>query len=188
MSNSTTGKIWKLTAAGLIKSHLAGPVIIKHIIFEPNANADTFLLKYYDIETEIAAGVDEIFSESETGEISSTDTLTISGGTFLPSTIVDGSVFEIVRSSGLTANVSVPALVKTAGNDTAVTVHDDPWTDEASVAGYSWKTYTSYDFLQGTVATITTLHYPLDGNGQGYKLPNLLLETITSGAVLYILT
>ena len=88
----------------------------------------------------------------------------------------------------MAANVNVPALVKTAGDNTTVVVWDDPWTDEASVAGYSWKVYTPYDFLQGTTATVTTLHYPFDGNGQGYKIPNLLLETITFGAILYIYT
>lgn len=187
MANSTTGKIWKVDTAGMLKSHLEGPVIIKHIIFKCNGDGDQFKLTYYDPETTIALGTDESFSETATGTITSTATLTMSAGTLLPSAIVDGSVFEILRSSGSSANVNVPVLVKTAGTNTVVVAWDTLLTNEAT-KDYAWTTYTSYDFMAGFGKSNSTYHFPLDGNGKGYKIPNLSCETISGSCFLYILT
>jgi hypothetical protein len=144
-------------------------------------------LTYYNPEVTIASGVDSTYDETHTGTITNTTTLTISGGTILPSAIVDGSVFEITRSSGTADNVDVPALVKTAGNNLVVVMWDTPWTNEAT-KDYEWKTYTSYDFLWYIAQTKTTQHIPFDLGGLGYRVPNLSLETISGGSYVYIYT
>lgn len=186
MSNSTTGKIWKIDTAGMLKDHHAGPVIVKHVVFHSNNSGDQFKLTYYDVEAEISTGCDESYSEAATGTITGNDTLTMSAGSLLPNTIVDGSVFEIVRSSGAAANRNKPALVKTAGTNTVVVIWDDKWTTNDSAKEYAWKTYTSYDFLMGMGANDATYHFPFDGGGVGFKLPNLSCETISGGSYLYI--
>ena len=162
-------------------------MVVKKVIFLPNNTGDQMKLTYYNPEVPIALGVDSTFDETSTGTITSTDTLTISAGTILPSAIVDGSVFEITRTSGTVANLRLPSLVKTAGNDTVVVVWDDPWTDEAT-KDYEWKTYTSYDFLWYVSQTKTTQHIPFDLGGLGYRVPNLSLETISGGSYVYIYT
>lgn len=182
MANSTYGRIWKCDTAGLLK---VGPVVVKKVIFVPNNAGDQVLLTYFDVASEIALGSDSTYDETETGAISSTDTLTISGGTILPSAVVDGSVFEITRSTGTSANVNVPALVKTAGTNTVVVVWDDPWTDEDSSYNYEWKTYTSYDFLKAFGGSKDTIPFDF---GNGFSLPNLSVETISGGAYVYIYT
>ena len=179
MSNSTVGKIWKIDTSGMLK---AGNVCVKRIQFIPNNNGDQFLLTYYDPEVTIATGVDSTYDETTTGTITSTDTLTISGGSILPSTIVDGSVFEITRTSGTVANLKLPSLVKTAGTNTVVVVWDDPWTNEAT-KDYEWKTYTSYEFLKAFGNENNPQFYNFN---EGFRLPNLSCETISGGALLYV--
>lgn len=182
MSNSTTGTIWKCDGPGLLKDHHAGPVIVKHILFHSNNSGDQFKLTYYNVDAEISTGRDETYSETYTGTISGNDTLTISGGTLLPSTIVDGSVFELVRSTGAAANLNKPALVKTAGNNTVVVIWDDKWTTNDLTKDYVWKTYTSYDFFMHYGANDATYFFP----NINFKLPNLSVETLSSGSYVYI--
>ncbi len=181
MSNSVVGRIWKIDTAGMLKS---GLTCVKKVIFVPNNAGDQVLLTYFNRSVEIATGVDSTFDETTTGTITSADTLTISGGSILPSAIVDGSVFEITRTSGTVANLRLPSLVKTAGTNTVVVVWDDPWTNEAT-KDYEWKTYTSYDFLKAFGQSKDTIDFDF---GNGFNLPNLSCETISSGAYVYIYT
>lgn len=179
MANSTYGRIWKCDTAGLLK---VGPVVVKKVVFVPNNTGDQVLLTYYDVASVIALGSDSTYDETTTGTITSTDTLTISGGTIMPSAVVDGSVIEIIRTSGV--NINIPALVKTAGNDTVVVVWDDPWTDEETKE-YEWKTYTSYDFLKAFGGSTDSIPFDF---GNGFTLPNLSVELISGGAYVYIYT
>ena len=180
MSNSTYGRIWKCDTVGMLK---AGPVVVKKVVFVPNNTGDQVLLTYFDRGSEITLGCNTTFGTSYTGAVSSTDTLTISSGSILPSNVIDGSVFEITRTEGVNANI--PALVKTAGTNTVVVVWDDPWTDETSSYNYEWKTYTSYDFLKAFGNTKDTIPFDF---GNGFTLPNLSVETISGGAYVYIYT
>ena len=118
MANSTSGLVWTCDTGSAIITRK--PVRIKQIILFPNAAGDSAVFNYWDPSTTIAAGCDSLQGESETGTITSTTTLTISAGTFLPSTITDGSVFEITWSTGASANIGGPHLVTTAGNNTVV--------------------------------------------------------------------
>jgi hypothetical protein len=125
-----------------------------------------------------------------TGTITGNDTLTMSAGTYLPSTIADGDFFAITKSSGSTANYydhadkgELVCLVKTAGNNTVVVVDDNPWTDEATIK-YTWKVYTglkTFSLITPAVAGTFFSQHIVFPNG-GVRVPNLACETMTSGA------
>lgn len=182
MANVTTGRVWVLDTPAIISEV---PIKVQQMILYPNAAADSAVFNYWDYGVKIALGCDDTYDSAETGTISSTDTLTISGGTLLPSAIADGTVFRILDGSGSTANFNKPFLVKTAGNNTAVVLHNDPLTDE-STKEYRWETYQNYLAAKLVSAGTEKCTEVLDLGG--FIFPNLILETISASAsvVLYI--
>ena len=176
MSNDTTStpKLWVLDTVGMLTTR---PVCISKIIYVPSAAADDILFKQWNDESTIATGC----KVGETATITGNDTITGSG-TALPSTIVDGSVFEIIQSSGLAVNKGVKALVKTAGNDTVVVIWDDKWTNEGPVV-YTWRTFgtTTALVLKAGASDASPIH--LDFGEKGRWFQNLCLETLDGGVV-----
>lgn len=183
MANSTTGKIWVCDTVGIVKST---PVWIKKIVLYPNAAADLAVLNYWNPEATIAAGTGTIMglSGTVTGTITSTTTLTMSAGTYLPSTIADGTVFELTEGTGTSDNLRRPVLVTTAGNNTVVVSSDAVWTNE-STKSYSWKTYQNYLFAKLLTAATEKQMIQMDFC-HPFRIPNLILETISSSAVVYV--
>jgi len=191
MANSTYGKVWTLDTIGLITRN---PVWVRKAILYANATGDTATMYYWDTSDTIAAGCDSTTDQTVTGTITGTDTLTISGGTLLPSTITDGSIFEITYSTGAVANVGKPMVVKTAGNNTVVVIHKIPaadvWTDEAA-KDYTWKTYQNRLAMKfvsatdsGTYQTDPIEPYEIDFGENGFRFPNLTLETLSTSATI----
>jgi hypothetical protein len=182
MANSTTGKIWTLDTVGIVSKT---PVWIKKLVLYPNSAADLAVLNYWNPEALISAGCNTTFGTAYTGTISSTTTLTISGGTLLPSTITDGSVFEIIEGTGTSANKNRPVLVTTAGNNTVVVTTDATvWTDE-STKQYTWKTYQNYLFAKLLTPATEKQMIQMDF-ANPFRLPNLILETISSSATIQV--
>jgi len=176
MSNSTYGKVWTVDTIGIITRE---PITIQAVVFFPNTAADTATLYYWDESDVIAAGVGS--APEIDGDITGNNTLTLDSGTKLPSGITDGSIFEIVKSTGLAANLNTPMLIKTAGNNTAVVIHKipdaDKWENETNVR-YGWKTYQNrlaLRLISSAQKDQVVIPFP-----KGLKLPNLALETITS--------
>ncbi|MEE9510447.1 MAG: hypothetical protein V3V81_08135 [Candidatus Bathyarchaeia archaeon] len=177
MANSIYGKVWIIDTIGIITRN---PITIKALVMFPNSAADTASLYYWDESDTISAGVG---SEPEIdGDITGNDTLTLDSGTSLPSTITDGSIFEIVKSTGSSDNVGKPMLVQTAGNNTAVVIHKipaaDQWTNETNKR-YGWKTYQNrlaFNLISSAQKDMPVIPF----GSRGHKFPNLALETITS--------
>jgi hypothetical protein len=177
MANSIYGKVWTVDTIGIITRE---PVTIRSIIMFPNTAADVATLYYWDESDTIAAGVGS--APEIDGDITGNDTLTLDSGTKLPSTITDGSIFEIVTSNGSSDNVGKPMVIKTAGNNTVVVIHKipdaDKWTNETNVR-YGWKTYQNRIAFH-LISSAQKDQPGIDFGPGGQKFPNLVLETITS--------
>ena len=184
MTNITTDKkLWYVDSVGILSRE---PVWISAVTFYPSAVAQVALFHYW-MPNVVEATSSTIFGTATTGTISGNDTLTMSGGTYLPSSIADGDFFAITFSNGSTANYynkadksELVGLVKTAGNNTVIVIHDDLWTDEAGKL-YTWKVYTGFKALalrQPDLAdTEESKHIIFPG---GLRLPNLACEDITA--------
>ena len=176
MSNSTYGKVWVADTIGIITRE---PVWIRKVVMIPNAHSDAAAFYYWDTSDTIATGVGG--SASINTDISGNDTITVDSGTQLPSTITDGSIFELVHSNGLAANLNRPMLVQTAGDNTAVVIHKipDEWTNEANIH-YHWKTYQNRMAFSILSQATTAMQAVLDFGPNGFRFPNLALESITT--------
>jgi len=178
MANSTYGNVWVADTIGIITRN---PIWVRKVVLIPNAHTDEATFYYWDTSDVIATGVG---SEPEIdGDITGNNTLTLDSGTSLPSTITDGSIFEIVKSTDAAANVGKPMVIKTAGNNTAVVIHKipaaDQWTNETNKR-YGWKTYQNRLAFKMLSQATTALPAVLDFGPNGFRFPNLSLETITT--------
>ena len=184
MANLLYDKLWYVDTAGILTRT---PIWINAITFYPAAVTNVALFHYWlSNVSEATSGT--IFGTAVTGTITGNDTLTMSGGTYLPSTIADGDFFAITKSDGAAANYYDHAdkgefvgLVQTAGNNTVIVIHDDLWTNEAGKL-YTWKVYTglkAFAMLQPTVANSHESKHITFPNG-GVRLPNLACETMTA--------
>jgi len=172
MANSTSGyKLWSLDSLGVISET---GVWIRKLYFVPNAADDVAVVKVFTT-TKVAAGGKVI----KTGTITSTTTLTSNGN--LPSTILDGYVFEITKTSGTADNLG-KKLVKTAGSGNAVVIHDADWTNEASKV-YNWVTYTTQDAIVMKAGAADAEMEELDFHDRPLFLPNFCLDQLTGGTL-----
>jgi hypothetical protein len=181
MANSTTGKILVLDTVGIVSKT---PVWIKKIVLYPNAAADLAVLNYWNPEALVASGSNTTFGTAYTGTITSTTTLTISGGTLATSAIADGTVFELTEGTGTADNLKRPVLVTTAGNNTVVVSTDAVWTNE-STKQYTWKTYQNYLFAKLLTPATEKQMIQMDF-AHPFRLPNLILETVSSSATIQV--
>ena len=177
MANSTYGKVWTVDTIGIITRE---PITIRSIVMIPNAAGDTATLYYWDESDTISAGVNS--APEIDGDITGNDTLTLDSGTKLPSTITDGSIFEITTSTGSTDNIGKPMVIQTAGSNPAVVIHKipatDQWTNETNKR-YGWKTYQNR--IAFSLLSSAQKDQPgIDFGPGGQKFPNLTLETLTS--------
>jgi hypothetical protein len=184
MANQLYGKIWYVDTVGMLSRT---PVWIQAVTFVPHAAADVALFHYWLPNLKEATSY-SIFGTDHTGDITGNDTLTLSSGAHLPSTIADGDFFGITFSNGSTDNYyqkhdksEFVCLVKTAGNNTAVTVWDDPWTNETGKL-YTWNVYTGLKAISLAASTVTndfpTQH--IEWHEPNLRLPNLACEAMTS--------
>ena len=175
MSNSSYGKVWIADTLGIITRE---PITIQTVVMFPNAAADVASFYYWDRSDTISGGVGG--SHSVNTDISGNNTITVDSGAYLPSTITDGSIFELVHSDGLAVNLNREMLVHTGGSDTAVVIHKipDQWTDEANVH-YHWKTYQNrlaFHLISSAQKDQVVINF----GPNGFRFPNLALESITS--------
>lgn len=170
---TSTPHLWVLDEAGILSET---PVVISKIIYVPTTVGDDLLFKEWDDNTTVAAGS----LSGKVGNISSTSTFTSNGN--LPSSIADGHIFEITSSSGTSDNYG-KKLVETAGDDNAVVIHEDDWTNETSSFTYSWRTFATVSsiVLKAGASDASPIH--VDFGDKGRRFPNLTLETIDHGTV-----
>lgn len=188
MANQLYGNVWYVDTVGLIS--LAG-IKLKAVTFYPAAVDDAALFTWFRRDVKEATS-GTIFGTATTGTITNQYTLTMSGGTYLPSSIAVGDFFALTHTSGDAANVYDKAtrrpytlLVKTAGNNTVVEVvglTSTPWTNEATKK-YTWEVYTGLKamaFHAEKVADMEhSMHITFPG---GHHFENLALASISSSA------
>lgn len=182
MANATYERIYVLDTAGTIVTEK--PIWIRKIVLIPNAAGDSCTLNYWDTNAPYAAGSGTYSADLIAGTITSTTTLTMASGTLLPSTCRDGDVFKIIKSDGAAANISTN-VITTAGNNTVVVCANAGWTNEATKY-YGFITYPYKPAFHLLSQATNAREEERDFGGCGFFVPNLTLETISSGAKVWI--
>ena len=97
--------------------------------------------------------------------------------------MADGHIFHIKGSNGAAANIG-RRVVEAAGDNNAMTIIEDNWTNEASKV-YQWTTYdtsTSVVLKAGAAdASAITVYF----GDKGRRFPNLMCETIDGGTLYF---
>jgi len=170
MANDLTGSphLWILDSVGILSET---PVWIERIVYIPAAAGNDLVFKQWE-GGEVANGT----KDAKTGTIATNNTLTSTGN--LPSDIADGHIFEIWKSSGAAAN-KAKRVVETAGDNNAVVIQEDDWTDETAI--YSWRTFATVNaiVLKAGASDASPIHFYFTEKGR--EFPNLTLETISGG-------
>lgn len=181
MSNAFYQNIYVLDTAGTIVTDR--PVWVKKVVLYPNAAADVAVLKFWNRESKYAEGAGTYSSNVIKGTITGGTTLTMASGALLPSTVRDGDVFKITESE-TGKNSETTNVVTTAGNDTVVVCENAGWTNEAAKWFHfvSYPTQTAFQLLSKD-GSRDELDF-----GDGFWLPNLTLETLSSDCKVYIYT
>jgi len=178
MANSTYGKVWVADTIGIITRK---PIWVRKVVMIPNAHSDAATFYYWDKSDTIATGCSE--SGGINGDITTNNTLTMDSGSLLPAAITDGSIFEFTHSNGSALNLNKPMVIKTAGNNTVVVIHKipaaDQWTNEIN-KHYVWKTYQNRLAFRLLSQATYAKQEVLDFGPNGFRFPNLALETITT--------
>lgn len=175
MANVLTQNIWTCDSLGIISDR---PVLVKAIMYYPNAVDGEFTLKWWQEDQTI-----DLHNVTYTNT-DSTDTTVTSTGNF-PNTWLDGNVVKIGQTTGSDTNKY--GLIKTAGNNNAIVTHLMPFTTEASKVGdfYQFSTYTAFRGKASKAAdTETSMWFPFGGNG--FWFPNLALDDMDTSDVVII--
>jgi len=178
MANVLTGNIWTCTELGILSE---GPVLVKAIMFYPNAAADTFILKWWNEATPTLTARNITYSNTLVGS----DHVVTATTSAFPSTWADGNVVRCLKTSG--SDTRKYGLIKTAGNDTAFTAHLIPFTVEGPVVG-DWDCYPAYTAFMGIQPTVTSEHRSMwfQFGGDGFWFPNLALDIKNASAYVLI--
>jgi hypothetical protein len=177
MANVLTENIWYCDSLGILSK---GPVLVKAIMYYPNAVDGEFTLKWWNegSRTTEAIGVTYTITDS------TDDTVTATTNAF-PNTWLDGNVVKCEKTTG--SDTGKYGLIKTAGNNTAFVTHLMPFTTEATKVG-DWVQYTTYNAFRGKASkaadTETSMWFPFPG--EGFRFPNLALDDIDTSDVVII--
>ena len=177
MSNVLTQNIWTLDSLGIISTK---PVLVKGIMYYPNAVDGEFTLKWWDeASTTLRSSVC-----TYTITTSTDDTVTATTSVF-PNTWLDGNVVKCLTTSG--SDTGAYGLIKTAGNNTAFVTHLSPFTAEESKVG-DWACYPTYTAFRGKASkaadTETSMWFPF--GGEGFWFPNLAFDDCDTSDVVII--
>lgn len=177
MANVLTQNIWYCDSLGIITPN---PVLVKAIMYYPNAVDGEFTLKWWDEGTRTTEARDITYTVT----VSTDNTVTATTSAF-PNTWLDGNVVKCLSTTG--SDTGKYGLIKTAGNNTAFVTHLAPFTTEASKVG-DWDQYTTYNAFRGKASkaadTETSMWFPFGGDG--FWFPNLALDDIDTSDVVII--
>lgn len=178
MANVLTRNILTCDSLGIVSP---GPVLVKAIMYYPAAVDGEFTLKWWnEMDSTLTAR-----NITYTNTLVSADHVVTATTSAFPSTWLDGNVVKCLRTTG--SDTRSYGLIKTAGNNTAFTVHLIPFTVEASVVG-DWDCYPTYTAFRGKASkasdTETSMWFPFGGNG--FWFPNLALDDMDTSDVVII--
>jgi hypothetical protein len=176
MANVLTRNIWNCASLGIISP---GPVLVKAIMYYPNAIDGAFTLKWWD-EDNPAVTTGPI---SYVASTSTDDTITSVGN--FPNTFLDGAVVKCLKTTG--SDSGVYGLIQTAGSDDAIVLWGSPFTASATTYVGEFNSFPSYTAFRGHASnatdTETSMWFPF-GKG-GMVFPNLALDSLsTSDAII----
>jgi hypothetical protein len=178
MANVLTKNIWSCTSLGILSE---GPVLVKAINFYPNAVDDAFQLLWWDEVQPATLHAEQV---TYTNALVSADHVVTATTNAFPSTWLDGNVVKCLKTTG--SDSSQYGLIKTAGNNTAFTVHLIPLTAEASKVG-SWDCYPTYNAFRGHAEKAADMeHSMFMPFGEGFWFPNLALDSLSTSAAVDI--
>jgi hypothetical protein len=183
MANQFFESIYTLDTAGMIVT--PKPLWVSKIVLEPNAASDLCVFNFWDTSAPYAELSGTYTSDAIAGTITSTTTLTMASGTLLPSAVRDGDIFKITSGTGAAANIGTTNVVTTAGNNTVVVCANAAWTNE-STKKYQFITYPFRPAFKLMVPTTDKVEVQLDFGPRGKWLPNLILETLSSSAIVKV--
>lgn len=180
MANSTYAGVYYVDTAGIISQI---PMWIKGILYVPHAITDVLDLNFWDEGNANTGSHTFMTATASSGTVTDADTAhdALTSAAF-PAT----SVVKVLGGSGSTTYHRYH-LIGTAGNDDRIIIDGSTWGDEASKT-YEIISYPARAFFNATCTGITN-----DFSSQYYHLggvyvPNLIAETITSGAYAIIYT
>ena len=185
MANATYGQIMYCDTAGIISK---SPVAIMAINFVPNAVSDAFDLNWWDEANAVSGANRELTNVTITSTTTITDAAT--GGVLTGARYPATNVLKIFKTIEGGGNGSVLNhtyhLIETAGDNNAI-VTGATLTNEANKS-YKFDCYPSRPFLNGLQPTATNTHYSMYWyfGPYGVRLPNLILESISTSAYLEI--
>jgi len=180
MANVLTKNILECSSLGIISN---GPIVVKGIMYYPAAIDGEFTLKWWDeVQPPTLYGK----AITYTNTLVSADHVVTATTSAFPSTWIDGNVVKCLKTTG--SDSGKYGLIKTAGNNTAFTVHLIPFTVEASVVG-DWDCYPTYTAFRGHAPKGPTdaeysMWFPFGGNG--FEFPNLALDDFDTSDVVII--
>lgn len=179
MSNTHYHNIYIADTAGTVIS--ATPICIQKIVLVPALATDAAELKYWEPGTQYAVNSGTYYSSTIKATISGNATFTMASGTILPNTVLDGDVFEIIKSETEVNEAHGPEVVTTAGNNTVVICANAAWTNE-DTKWYHFKSYPTRSFVKMYCSALDVDERDFGG----FWMPNLTLETLSSNAKVYI--
>jgi hypothetical protein len=178
MANVLTKNIWTCDSLGILSSD---PVLVKAIMYYPNAVDGEFTLKWWDKDSTTL----QVRGCTYTITLVSSDHNVKATTNVFPSTWLDGNVVKCVDTTG--SDTGKYGLIKTAGDNDEFVVHLAPFTAEASKLG-DWDCYPTYTAFRGKASkaadTETSMWFPFGGDG--FWFPNLALDDMDSSDVVII--
>lgn len=176
MANQTSKIVWSVDTAGIVST---APVTISKIIYYVNEHGDVAKLTYWD---ESSTPQDEQSAKTVTA---TAETRTFeSTGNFDTDDVDVGDIIKIVASN---SNNAGTYMVATNANDNTITVAAAQTVVADTSKTYAWKTWRPSEFLTLHGTKLTGDDQPIQVDfGNGFRVPNLCLESMTASGRMLI--
>ena len=185
MANAFYGHAYYCDTVGIISKT---PITVKAICFYPNQQADAIQFNWWDEANPVATTKKFVPSITITGTTTITDADT---GGVLTNAYADGDVLKLFPAgefggNGSAANHTYHLIAMAGDNNVIVTAASLTNEDTKSQKLESYPARVAFKFKQPNDTNERSMWFPF--GGQGLRLPNLTLETISStcSAVVYI--
>jgi hypothetical protein len=182
MANALYGNTLYCDTVGIISKT---PITVKAICFYPNQQADAIQFNWWDESNPLAGSNIAFTATASTGTVTNASA---SADVMTSAAFPDGAVVKVIDSSGAAGNKTYH-LIGTAGNDDRFVVTPTAlWADEATIYYHvtAYPARAAFQFKQPYDTNELSMWFTFGGDG--LRLPNLTLETISStcSAIVYI--
>jgi archaellin len=179
MANVVTRRTYVLDTAGVVSKV---PIYVVKAVLFPNAAGDSVtFMSWNENDTADTTMADKTVTATADPYLQST-------GNFESTEVTAGDVIKIIRSS--TGNNLDTFSVATRDNDNQVTLDGYPTLTAESTKVYTWKVWTPFVSFKltspGTEAISEILDFSGENNGKGRWFPNLMMDALSSSAVIHL--